>query len=137
MKDVSIALPCPQMLEIYQHVQQVAPTNVTVLITGETGVGKEIIAQKIHHASPRKQKLFKAVNCSAFPANGLLQSELFGHEKGAFTGATSQRPGMFEQAGGGTLFLDEIGEMFFGGAGDVPARLRNPNIYAARWKPKH
>ncbi len=113
MNDTAITLPSAAMQEIYQQVQQVAPTNATVLITGETGVGKEIIAKEIHSASSRKHKSFKTVNCSAFPDNGLLQSELFGHEKGAFTGATVQRAGMFEQADGGTLFLDEIGEMFF------------------------
>ena len=77
------------------------------------GVGKEIIAQDIHRTSARHRSPFKVVNCSAFPENGLLQSELFGHEKGAFTGATAQRIGMFEQANRGTLFLDEIGEMPF------------------------
>ena len=113
MKDTAITLPSPVMQEIYQQAQQVAPTKVIVLITGETGAGKEIIAQEIHNTSSRKHKPFKTVNCSAFPDNGLLQSELFGHERGAFTGATAQRAGMFEQADGGTLFLDEIGEMFF------------------------
>jgi len=108
-----IVLQSAQMQQIYQQVQQVAPTQSTVLITGETGVGKEIIAQDIHHASSRHRNPFKVVNCSAFPENGLLQSELFGHEKGSFTGATAQRIGMFEQANGGTLFLDEIGEMLF------------------------
>ncbi len=95
---------------VLRKVQQVAPTSATVLITGETGVGKEVIAQTIHENSPRKNRLFKAVNCGAFYQD-LLQSELFGHEKGAFTGATSQRRGVFELADGGTLFLDEIGEM--------------------------
>ncbi|MDE0423985.1 MAG: sigma-54 dependent transcriptional regulator [Candidatus Poribacteria bacterium] len=109
-----IALQSPQMQQIYQQVQQAAPTKATVLITGETGVGKEIIAKDIHRTNSRSRYPFKVVNCSAFPENGLLQSELFGHEKGAFTGATAQRAGMFEQADGGTLFLDEIGEMFFG-----------------------
>ncbi len=109
----AIRLESAQMQQIYQQVQQVASTKSTVLITGETGVGKEIIAQDIHHASARYRRSFKVVNCSAFPENGLLQSELFGHEKGAFTGATAQRVGMFEQTNGGTLFLDEIGEMFF------------------------
>ena len=106
-------LESAQMQQVYQQVQQVAPTNATVLITGETGVGKEIIAQMIHNQSSRNLQPCKVVNCSAFPENGLLQSELFGHEKGAFTGATAQRLGMFEQANGGTLFLDEIGEMLF------------------------
>ena len=111
--DASICLPSAPMQQIYQQVDQVAPTKAIVLITGETGVGKEVIAQEIHNTSSRKDKPFKTVNCSAFPDNGLLQSELFGHERGAFTGATAQRAGLFEQADGGTLFLDEIGEMFF------------------------
>ena len=111
--DASISLPSVPMQQIYQQVQQVALTKAIVLITGETGVGKEVIAQGIHRTSSRKHQPFKTVNCGAFPDNGLLQSELFGHERGAFTGATAQRTGMFEQADGGTLFLDEIGDMFF------------------------
>ncbi len=95
---------------VWHQVTQVAPTNATVLITGETGVGKEVVAQIIHDNSNRKDRLFKAVNCGVFYQD-LLQSELFGHEKGAFTGATSQRRGVFELADGGTLLLDEIGEM--------------------------
>ena len=98
------------MQAVLRQVAQVAPTKATVLITGETGVGKDVIAQAIHESSPRKIRLFKAVNCGAFYQD-LLQSELFGHEKGAFTGATSQRRGVFELADGGTLFLDEVGEM--------------------------
>ena len=98
------------MLAVLRQVEQVAPTKATVLITGETGVGKDVIAQAIHENSPRKNRPFKAVNCGAFYQD-LLQSELFGHEKGAFTGATSQRRGVFEQADGGTLFLDEVSEM--------------------------
>ena len=98
------------MQVVLRQVAQVAPTKATVLITGETGVGKDVIAQAIHEGSPRKHKPFKAVNCGAFYQD-LLQSELFGHEKGAFTGATNQRRGVFEQADGGTLFLDEVAEM--------------------------
>ena len=98
------------MQAVLRQVEQVAPTKATVLITGETGVGKDVIAQAIHENSPRKNRPFKAVNCGAFYQD-LLQSELFGHEKGAFTGATSQRRGVFEQADGGTLFLDEVAEM--------------------------
>ena len=115
MKNISqpITLKSPQMQKIYQQAQQVAPTDATVLITGETGVGKEVIASQIHRLSRRKNHRFRTINCSTFPDNGLLQSELFGHEKGAFTGATSQRHGVFQQADGGTLFLDEIGEMSF------------------------
>lgn len=113
MKNTSqpVILKSAPMLEVYRLVKQVAPTKVTVLITGETGVGKEIIARQIHDTSSRKRKPFKAINCSAFPDNGLLQSELFGHEKGAFTGAVHQRTGLFEQADTGILFLDEVGEM--------------------------
>ncbi|MCY3742433.1 MAG: sigma 54-interacting transcriptional regulator [Candidatus Poribacteria bacterium] len=98
------------MQVVLRQVAQVAPTKATVLITGETGVGKDVIAQAIHEGSPRKNRPFKAVNCGAFYQD-LLQSELFGHEKGAFTGATNQRRGVFEQADGGTLFLDEVAEM--------------------------
>lgn len=90
--------------------QKVAPTDSTVLLEGETGVGKELFAQAIHNASSRKTKSFVAVNCSAFPKD-LLESELFGHKKGAFTGASSDKKGLFEEAHEGTLFLDEMGEM--------------------------
>lgn len=90
--------------------QAVAPTNTSVLIMGETGTGKELLARLIHELSPRRDKQFIRVNCAAFPS-GLVESELFGHEKGAFTGADQGRPGKFELANGGTLFLDEIGEM--------------------------
>ena len=98
------------MQAVLRQVEQVAPTKATVLITGETGVGKDVIAEAIHEGSPRKNQPFKAINCGSFYQD-LLQSELFGHERGAFTGATSQRRGVFEQADGGTLFLDEVGEM--------------------------
>ncbi|MBN2747542.1 MAG: sigma-54-dependent Fis family transcriptional regulator [Bacteroidales bacterium] len=90
--------------------QKVAPTDSTVLLEGETGTGKELFAQSIHNASPRKNKPFVAVNCSAFPKE-LLESEIFGHKKGAFTGANLDKKGLFEEANEGTLFLDEIGEM--------------------------
>ena len=106
-----ITLTSAAMQDIYHQIEQVAPIETTVLITGDTGVGKEIVAHKIHEDSLRKHKPFKVINCSAFPDNGLLQSELFGHEKGAFTGAMHQRAGLFEQTDTGTLFLDEIGEM--------------------------
>src|SRR5438067_3272442 len=98
------------MREIFELVQQVAPTKATVLITGESGTGKELIAKAIHHLSPRRQGPMVTVHCAAL-APTLLESELFGHEKGAFTGASERRTGRFELAQGGTLFLDEIGEI--------------------------
>lgn len=93
-----------------RQLEQVAPTKATILLQGETGTGKELFAQMIHQKSPRARKAFVAVHCAALPAN-LLESELLGHEKGAFTGATQRRVGRFENADGGTLFLDEIGEI--------------------------
>ena len=98
------------MLALKQLIAQVAPEKATVLITGETGTGKELVAKAIHAASKRKNGLFVAINCAAIPAD-ILESELFGHEKGAFTGAIKERIGKFELADGGTLFLDEIAEM--------------------------
>ncbi len=98
------------MKRVLELVDQVAPLNNTVLLLGETGTGKEVIANAIHFASPRKEGPFIKVNCGAIPEN-LLDSELFGHEKGAFTGATGAKKGRFERANGGTIFLDEIGEL--------------------------
>jgi DNA-binding NtrC family response regulator len=100
----------PVMTEIFEIVQQVAPTRATVLIGGESGTGKELIAKALHQLSPRARQPFVAVHCAAL-APTLLESELFGHERGAFTGAHERRIGRFEQAQGGTLFLDEIGEI--------------------------
>jgi len=97
-------------LKIMQTVGQIAPMKSTVLLSGESGVGKELIADAIHHQSPRRTKPLVKLNCGALP-EGLIESELFGHEKGAFTGAIQQRKGRFELADGGTLFLDEISEM--------------------------
>jgi len=100
----------PKMLEVFRTILRVAPTDLNVLITGETGTGKEVIANAIHQLSKRKKYPFISVNCGAIPET-LLESELFGHEKGAFTGAYEQRKGYFEVANRGTIFLDEIGEM--------------------------
>jgi len=111
MPNTTVSLHSPQMREIYRAIQRVAPTNAPVLITGETGVGKEIIAQAVHKQSTRADKPLKEVNCGTL-SRELLSSELFGHEKGAFTGAINQRRGILEQADRGTLFLDEVGDMF-------------------------
>src|SRR6185369_3893974 len=100
----------PAMLSIWDMVDRVAETDVPVLIRGESGVGKEGIARTLHDRSPRRGKPFVKINCAALPSE-LLESELFGHERGAFTGATSEKPGKFELADKGTIFLDEIGEM--------------------------
>src|SRR3954469_7112811 len=101
---------CPAMQGVYKQVGRVAPQDVTVLILGESGTGKELVARAIYHYSNRAQGPFLAINCAAIPET-LLESELFGHEKGAFTGADRKRIGKFEQCNGGTLFLDEIGDM--------------------------
>jgi DNA-binding NtrC family response regulator len=98
-----------QMKDVYAKIQRAAPVDSTVLILGESGTGKELVAQALHHNSPRKKGPFVAVNCAAVPET-LVESELFGHVRGAFTGATDKRMGRFEQADGGTLFIDEIGD---------------------------
>ncbi len=100
----------PPLRAVLSHVSKVAPTDSTVLITGETGTGKELIARALHKRSPRSARAFVAVNCAAIPSS-LIASELFGHEKGAFTGALQRRQGRFELADGGTIFLDEVGEL--------------------------
>jgi len=100
----------PEMLSVFRTVAQVAPTNANVLITGESGTGKELVARMIHQIGPRADAPFVTLNCAAIPEH-LLESELFGHEKGSFTGAVSQKAGRFERASGGVLFLDEIGDM--------------------------
>ncbi|MEL6613713.1 MAG: sigma-54 factor interaction domain-containing protein, partial [Bacteroidota bacterium] len=98
------------MRRVVDRIRQVARTEITVLLEGESGVGKELLAQAVHALSSRRHKALVVVNCGAIP-EGLIESELFGAEKGAYTGATSQRTGFFEEANGGTIFLDEIGEM--------------------------
>jgi len=108
-EDLNIIGNSEKMREVIEQVMSVAPTNISVLVTGESGVGKEVIAKAIHQLSPRKDRQMISFNCGAIP-EGLLESELFGHEKGAFTGAISTKKGYFELADGGTIFLDEIGE---------------------------
>ncbi|HET9553680.1 MAG TPA: sigma-54 dependent transcriptional regulator [Anaeromyxobacteraceae bacterium] len=100
----------PAMREVFRVVEQVAGADATVLLRGETGTGKELVARALHRRSPRRERPFVAVNCTAVPKE-LMESEFFGHEKGAFTGATARRHGRFEQADGGTLFLDEVGDL--------------------------
>src|SRR5258707_5536248 len=100
----------PAMKKLIAQIDRVAPSESRVCILGETGTGKELVARAIHERSPRRERPFVTVNCAAVPSE-LIESELFGHEKGAFTGAAARHLGKFEQAHGGTLFLDEIGDM--------------------------
>src|SRR5881275_2469263 len=100
----------PRIVEVSQAIQRVAPTDSTVLLQGESGTGKELFARAIHQLSARRNKPFVAINCAAIP-DTLIENELFGHEKGAFTGASSRQIGKFELADNGTIFLDEIGEL--------------------------
>ncbi len=106
-KKYGITGESPALTQALDKVLQVAPTDITVLLSGETGVGKDVTARAIHELSPRKEKNLVIVNCGAIP-EGIIESELFGHEKGAYTGAHESRMGYFEQADGGTIFLDEI-----------------------------
>jgi two-component system nitrogen regulation response regulator GlnG len=108
--DAEIIGEAPSMQEVFRAIGRLARSNITVLINGESGTGKELVAQALHRHSPRAEKPFIALNMAAIPRD-LLESELFGHERGAFTGANAARQGRFEQADGGTLFLDEIGDM--------------------------
>ncbi|MBN2432535.1 MAG: sigma-54-dependent Fis family transcriptional regulator [Acidobacteria bacterium] len=110
MEFPEIVTDSPKIRQVLDNVRRVAPSDVAVHISGETGVGKELVARAVHSASPRAAKSFIAVNCSAF-TESMFESEFFGHEKGAFTGAAAQKPGLFELAHEGTFFIDEIGEM--------------------------
>ncbi len=105
-----IITACPAMMKVCRTIEKVAPADVSVLLTGESGTGKEVLARALHELSDRRDEAFVAINCAAIPEN-LLESELFGHEKGAFTGAVKQTQGKIEIADGGTLFLDEIGDL--------------------------
>jgi len=116
--EVEIIGEAPAMQEVFRAIGRLAKSNINVMVCGQSGTGKELVANALHHHSPRANKPFVAINIAAIPAE-LLESELFGHEKGAFTGAQAQRKGRFEQADGGTLFLDEIGEM----SADLQTRL--------------
>ncbi|MET0342767.1 MAG: sigma-54 dependent transcriptional regulator [Polyangiales bacterium] len=117
----------PVMRRLYAEMEKVAPTRGRVLITGESGTGKELIARAIHRLSPRKDTPFVKVNCAAIPSE-LIESELFGYEKGAFTGAAARKKGLFEQANGGTLFLDEIGDMSLDAQAKVLRALQSGEI---------
>jgi transcriptional regulator with PAS, ATPase and Fis domain len=116
-----------RMEELFRIVKKIAPTYSTVLIYGESGTGKELFARSIHYGSPRKDRPFFAINCASIPET-LLESELFGHEKGAFTGATTRRLGLFEQANGSTLFLDEIGDLSAGMQAKILRALQEKEI---------
>ncbi|GAA0859642.1 nitrogen regulation protein NR(I) [Aliiglaciecola litoralis] len=118
LKDTEIIGEAPAMQEVFRAIGRLSRSSISVLINGQSGTGKELVAQALHRHSPRKSKTFIALNMAAIPAD-LIESELFGHEKGAFTGAQAARQGRFEQANGGTLFLDEIGDMPL----DVQTRL--------------
>ncbi len=117
----------PPLARLFTEIDKVAPTKASVLITGESGTGKELISRAIHRLSPRKDGPFIKVNCAAIP-HELIESELFGHEKGAFTGAAGRKRGFFEQAHGGTLFLDEIGDMDLSAQAKVLRALQNGEI---------
>jgi DNA-binding NtrC family response regulator len=117
----------PTMQRVFQEIDKVAPTKASVLITGESGTGKELVSRAIHRLSPRKDAPFVKVNCAAIPRE-LIESELFGHERGSFTGAQARKRGFFEQAHGGTLFLDEIGDMDLTAQAKVLRALQNGEI---------
>jgi len=110
MRATALVFEDPRSKALLQHLRRVAPSNASIVITGETGTGKELVARYVHDKSERNNGPFVAVNCAAF-SESLVESELFGHERGAFTGAVSTKTGWFEAANGGTLFLDEIGDL--------------------------
>ncbi len=118
---------CPAMRELFEKIKLVADTNSTVLVIGESGTGKELVARSLHLNSPRRGKPFLPINCAAIP-DTLIESELFGHEKGAFTGATDKRKGVFQAAEGGSLFIDEIGEMPLGLQSKLLRAIENKKI---------
>ena len=138
---MGLIVSCEKMQKLSRIIEKIAPSSITTLLLGESGTGKEVLARAIHELSPRANKPFVAVNCAAIPEN-LLESELFGYEKGAFTGATQQTKGKIEFANGGTFFLDEIGDLPFslqakllrfiqervverlGGRGEIPVDVR-------------
>jgi two-component system, NtrC family, nitrogen regulation response regulator NtrX len=115
------------MQKLYNEIDKVAPTRATVLITGQSGTGKELVSRAIHRLSPRRDAPFVKVNCAAIPRE-LIESELFGHERGSFTGASQRKHGFFEQAHGGTLFLDEIGDMDLAAQAKVLRALQNGEV---------
>lgn len=117
----------PAMRSLYEKIRLVADTRSTVLVTGESGTGKELVARSIHHLSPRKNSTFIPVNCAAIPES-LVESELFGHERGAFTGANERKLGFFEAAGKGTLFIDELGELQLGMQAKLLRAIENRKI---------
>ncbi len=129
-EDLSFLAASPQMVRIRQQILQIAPVDVPVFICGESGVGKEVVARMIHMRSKRRNQPFVKVNCAALPGE-LLESELFGFEQGAFTGAVRCKPGKFEMANKGTIFLDEIAEMTPHLAGQAAARPAGSPVFAA------
>ena len=124
------------MNKVFDAIETVGPTDATVLITGESGTGKELVARAIHHASPRKFHPLVVIHCGALTET-LLESELFGHEKGAFTGAQYRKKGKFEIAEGGTVFLDEIGDISLKTQTDLAARSAGARDCSRRRKPAH
>ena len=130
-EDISFLAASPQMLKIRQQILQIAPVDVPIFISGESGVGKEVVARMVHLRSKRQHQPFIKVNCAALPGE-LLESELFGFEQGAFTGAVRAKPGKFELANKGTIFLDEIAEMSPHLAGQAAARFAGRPILAPR-----